>query len=257
MYTIWIRDQMERFLDSFCILYNGIMENGDESARELLSKMSHRAEIFGKLNFCLAYCATFFFIAYPVLLDEKKLPYGIHIPGVNLLVSPYYEIIVLMELAQTSTGVFSYIPFINVFTSFVVLGITMIRILTEKFRHIASTHGDNGDPNEPPNDKLIHQRFRLYIEYHKRILRYVKELNEIVATAFLVEILMFGVLLCVLLFFVQLVEKSSHLFLGVTFIGFIIIQLFALYWLSNQLIEEARAPSVPHSGGGGGDQGNL
>lgn len=66
-----------------------------------------------------------------------------------------------------------YIPFCNLFAAFV------------RF--------DENDLETSPDNEIIETRFRLYIEYHKRILLYVGELNEIVFTALLVEIIIFGI----------------------------------------------------------------
>lgn len=200
--------------------------------------MTFRAALFGKLNIGIGFFALSAFLTYPLMLGENKLPYGLYIPGIDFLASPCYEISYLVELGVTIINVFLYMPFINMFTGFVVFGITMLRILGDKIRSIAEPF--DGTEDSSPNNELIKRRFRLYIEYHKRIIRYVTELNEIVSTAFLVELILFGMLLCVLLFFVQLVDKTSLRLLGVTFIFIILSQLFVLYWLSNELIEEVR-----------------
>lgn len=200
--------------------------------------MGERAALFGKINLALGYFANFAFMIYPIILGEDKLPYGLYFPGINFMKSPIFEISYLVEFIVTAVSVLFYIPFINMYICFVVFGITMVRILKEKFRNIAAPF-DGADGQQPDND-LVHLRLRLYIECHKRIITYVDKLNDIVSTAFLVEIIVFGVLLCVLLFFVQLVEKPSHRILGITFIGLIMFQLSSLYWLSNQLIEEVR-----------------
>lgn len=182
-------------------------------------------------------------MGYPLFLGEDKLPYGLYLPGVDFMSSPIFEVAYFMEFLVTTLGVVLYIPFINMFISFVIFGITMIRILQRKFLAIADPFDESVDA--APNNELIQKRFRLCIELHKRIIRYVNTLNQIVSMAFLVEIIVFGVLLCVLLFFVQLVEKPSHRFLGIIFIFFVVFQLFSLYWLSNQLIEEVSLDEVP------------
>lgn len=175
---------------------------------------------------------------YPIILGEDKLPYGLYFPGVDFMKSPIFEIAYFVEFIATIISVLFYIPFINMYICFVVFGITMVRILREKFRNIAAPFVGAGE--EQPDNELVQLRLRLNIECHKRIITYVDKLNDIVATAFLVEIIVFGVLLCVLLFFVQLVEKPTHRILAITFISLIMFQLFSLYWLSNQLIEEVR-----------------
>lgn len=176
---------------------------------------------------------------YPLFLAGRRHPYGIYFFGVDFQSTPTYEVIYFLQLLITGGACLFYIPFINMFASFILFGIALISIFKERLRKIAEPFDASVAELEPNND-LIEKRFRLLIEYHKRIIRYVAELNAIVSTVCLVEIIIFGALLCLLLFLVQIVENGVQLIVYIIFIGCIIFQLLTLYWLSNELIEQVR-----------------
>lgn len=181
--------------------------------------------------------ACFLFLSYPVILGRRVLPYGLYIPGVDFKTSPAYELGYLFEIYGTICAVCQYIPFVNMFMVFVLFGITIVQILGQKLRTIAEGPGVDREPD----NALIEKRFRLYIEFHKRIIRYVDEMNQLVSMVCLVEIVLFGLLLMALLFTVVMAEKRSQVLLGCIYIFMIIFQLFAIYYLSNELIEESGA----------------
>lgn len=261
------RLKFEQFCESFMVLYNGIMvrpghrrgqdkkqgtkfewkitfnspfdklqDSGDDRAIEILHQMSLRATIFSRSNLSLGSLATVLFLSYPRLIGSPNLPYGLYIHGVDFLTSPAYEIGYVFEILVTCFTVMLYIPFINIVMSFIIFGIGLIQNLNFKFQTIAEPAPE--DKVWVDND-LIERRFKLYIEYHKRIIRYVDEINELVSTVCLVEIILFGVLLSALLFLTVIVQKRVQLMFACIYIFMIMFQLFTFYWLSNELIEQS------------------
>lgn len=203
-----------------------------------MNVIQYRASLFSRFNMCLASLACFLFLSYPVILGIRVLPYGIHIPGIDFTTSPAYELGYMCQILITMSAVCQYIPFINMFMVFILFGITLIQILSRKMRTICDDPGRNVEVDGPDN-ALVEKRFRLYIEYHKRIIRYVEEMNTLVSTVCLVEIVLFGLLLMALLFTVVMASKTSQVVLGCVYIFMIIFQLFAMYYLSNELIEQS------------------
>lgn len=198
--------------------------------------MSFRAALFSKSNLSLGSLATVLFLSYPRVIGSTNLPYQLYCRGIDFRTSPGYEMGYLFEILVTCFTVMLYIPFINIVMSFILFGIGLIQNLNEKFKTIADRDGYAGDAID--ND-LIEIRFKLYIEYHKRIIRYVEELNELVATVCLVEIILFGILLSALLFLTVIVQKTVQLVFACIYIFMIMFQLFNFYWLSNELIEQS------------------
>lgn len=154
--------------------------------------------------------------------------------GINFQISPAYEIIYVLELLITMVDGATYVIFVNKFISFMLFGFGLLQILHHNFDTIT-----DGSPSIlRPNNALITQRLRLNIEIHTRIIRYVKGMNKIFSTVFMVDLLIYGQLLCVLLFMLVIVEKTSQIILVVSLLFLIFIQLFIIYWIGNEMIAQ-------------------
>ena len=195
-----------------------------------------------RLNICLGTFALLINGTYPYVFQTRNHPYPVYFFGFDFLSSPVFEVVYALEFVISFFACSVYIPFCNFFFSFVLFGIALIRILKERFRNIAEPFDVEVD--EKPDDALITRRFRICIEMHKLIILYGNELNPLLSTVFLVEMLIFGGMLCVLLFMIQVVTETTHLVMGVMQIMLILFQLFVLYFMANQLIEEVSKRDV-------------
>lgn len=229
------RHKFETFLESFSSLYVDILESADDKSNQILDGISKKASLFAKLNLALGIFASSCFVTYPLIAGLRDLPYGIYLPSLDYRVSPTYEFIFVTQAVITFSGCLLYIPFSNMFSSFIMFGIVLVKILQHRLRTIAEySAGESVETSQ----ELIERRFRLYIEFHKRIFQYVKEMNELVSTVCLIEILLFGALISALLFLVITVEQTSQLIIALSYIFLIMVQLFTLYWNANELLEE-------------------
>lgn len=241
------RHLFENFCESFIVLYNAVRDSGDSRAIAILDLMQFRATIFTRSNMVLGSLAIILFSGHPLLLGTGKLPYGVYIAGVDFRTSPAYQLGYALCIASTILGVTLYIPFINIVMSFIIFGITLIQNLNAKFRTISETSSEEGEDQgtHPPLDNtlvdnnLVERRFKLYIEYHKRIIRYVEEINELISFVCLVEIILFGGLLSALLFLTVIVKQTGQFVFACIYIFMILFQLFNFYWLSNELIQQS------------------
>lgn len=188
-----------------------------------------RAGHFTNFNFFFGCLTASAFCVYPMLIDDRDLPYGMHIRGIDFESSPTYEVSYVSELLITCVGIALYFPFISMVMSFILFGICLIEILKEKLL----------DLSDDEDQAVLAQKLRLYVEYHLRNIRYMDELNYLISTLCLVEIILFGVLLSALLFLILIVENTSRLILSVCYISFILFQLFTFYWLCNDLISQS------------------
>lgn len=223
--------KFETFLEEFCKLYTAILDTGDEMSKKILQEISSKAEIFAKLNLALGIFASSCFVSYPLVAGLRDLPYGVYVPTLDYRLSPAYEILFVIQAVITFSGSLLYIPFSNLFSSFIMFGIILLKILQHNFKQIIGSSGD-------VDNDLVEKKFKLCIENHLRIIRYVAEMNELVSVVCLLELIFFGLLICALLFLVIIVQKTSQLIIACSYIFLIMVQLFALYWNSNELLEE-------------------
>lgn len=198
--------------------------------------MSFRASLFGQINLVLVIFSAFIYIGYPLTTQERNLPYGIYIIGTDLQAPWIFEFAYLVQFIITMSSGLLYISFTNMFVSFMAFGFTLLQILHRKFETIAGNYFEATGPD----NELIAKRYRLYIENHTRIIRYVREMNGIVSMVCLVEIILFLLLLCALLFLIIIVDKMSQFGLAVTYIMFVLFHLFVIYYISNEMIQQVR-----------------
>ena len=191
--------------------------------------MVDRAGSFTKFNFFFGCLTASAFCIYPIVIEGRDLPYGLYITRIDFEASPVYQSAYAAEIAITCVGIGLYFPFISMVMSFILFGMCLVQILVQKL----------GDLREDEDQQLLAKKLRLCVEHHKRIIRYVDELNGLISMLCLAEILLFGVLLSALLFLVVIVEQTSRLILAVSYISFIIFQLFTFYWLCNDLIAQS------------------
>lgn len=212
-------------------------------ALETLAKMEYWANLFTKANWMLSSFAGCLYLLYPSFIGSTELPYGVYLQGVDLTKKPAYHIAYACEILLTPFAMINYVAFVNMFVAFIFFVTGFIRILTHKLRTIAESAKTKGQGNQGdiPNidNALVAKRLRLYIENHKRIIRFFDEFNDITSTCILVETLLFGVLFLVLLFTVIVSKQTKVIVWSSIYIGMILIQMFVMYFLANEIIEES------------------
>ncbi|GAB0091751.1 Odorant receptor [Sergentomyia squamirostris] len=224
------RKDFEKFMAKVGHFYEIIANSEDEYCKKLLVDTGILARRFSIMNLCLALTSGTCFLIYPVFAGMTDLPYGIHIPGINYMKSPIYEIIYVYEILVTVPGASLYIPFSNLFTSFCMFAVVLVKILKYKIKNLKTEH----DTEEMITDKL-HQ----IIEYHKVLIEFVEEMNQIVTYICLIELVFFVILLCALLFVLNIVKLLPQIIMSCLYIFLIMTQLFSLYWNANELTVES------------------
>lgn len=106
----------------------------------------------------------------------------------------------------------------------------MIKILQSQFRRISECELEDLAPHLRQSylEHLIAKRFRLYIEYHKVIMQYLIELNQL-------ELSLTVVMLSSLLFLIILLDDLSRIIIACIYIFAITYQLFIEFWTADEL----------------------
>lgn len=206
----------------------------DVVAKEVLQFMVYRSSMFGIANLVFGIGVVIIYQSYPLTLQNRSLPYGLYLMSIDYRASPIYEISYFLEFAITIANSMWYIAFINLYVTFLLFGFALLRILKYKFGTIAGPFREMAGPD---ND-LIARQFGQYIETHNKIIEYVYDMNEIYSDVYFIEMLLYGFLLSALLFLMAIVEKTSQVLLIVVYIAIVISQLFIIYYISNEMIEE-------------------
>ncbi|XP_055543697.1 odorant receptor Or2-like [Wyeomyia smithii] len=148
---------------------------------------------------------------YPIFTETRKLPYDIYIPTIDILSSPQYEI-----------------AYVTLFA------LTQIKILQHQLATLKTkTIGKRAEKLDLTVNKII--------ENHLRIMDHVQDLNSLISHICLIECLLFGALLCGLLYLLTTTENQSLFVLIIVYFNTIVAQVFILYWHANEVREESLA----------------
>lgn len=194
-------------------------------------KATYWANFFHRLNSTMCVLSGFIYLSYPLTTKDRSHPYGLHVEGVNLLASPTYELVYFLEFLITIVLGLTYLLFLNLFVSFILFGYALVQILHNQFETLSQSP-------QRKNNEFIANQLQLFVETHQQLIHYVSGMNEIFSTMFLVEIIIFGLLLCALLFLLIIVQKISQIILTVSMLFMIFSQLFIAYWMANEMIEQ-------------------
>ncbi|GAB0091752.1 Odorant receptor [Sergentomyia squamirostris] len=221
----------ERCIHKIAHMCNVIEAEGDEYMVSLVKETGAKAHKFSILNLCLALTTGTSFLIYPVFAGMQDLPYGVYVPGFNISDRLTYKIFYAYEVLVTPPGASLYIPFSNLFTSFAFFAIVLNKIL----RHKIGLLMERKEEEEHQDDKLVEKRIKIAIIYHKVLIDFVDDINSLVTNVCFVELIFFVMLLCALLFVLNIVELFPQICLSCLYIVLIMTQLFTVYWSANEL----------------------
>ncbi|XP_050085321.1 odorant receptor Or2-like [Anopheles aquasalis] len=233
---VYQRQKYEVFLASAATVYQEICQIKDDVIRKLVEDYTRRARILSISNLALGAFISGCFVVYPLFTGQRSLPYGMFIPGVSNFESPQYEIFYITQLVLTFPGCCMYIPYTSFFATSTLFGLVQIKTLQHQLRTFRST-GSKLARRTPALDRQLKQ----FIEDHKRIIRYVQDLNGLVTYICLIEFLSFGLMLCALLFLLNIISVMAQIVIVGAYIFMILTQIFAFYWHSNEVREESMA----------------
>ncbi|XP_055640679.1 odorant receptor Or2-like [Toxorhynchites rutilus septentrionalis] len=222
------RRKFEDFLQGIADEYS-VLEKQQEM-RPLMEQLTNRARILSKSNLWLGAFISVCFVTYPLFSQENVLPYGVYAPGVDVHATPIYEIVFVLQVYLTFPACCMYIPFTSFYCTCTLFGLIRIDALKRslkrlhEFSHI---------------DRTLQAKLKECFEYHKGIIKYVSDLNELVTYIFLLEFLSFGLMLCALLFLLSTSNQLAQMMMIGSYIFMILSQMYALYWHSNEVREQS------------------
>ncbi|XP_055691121.1 odorant receptor Or2-like [Lutzomyia longipalpis] len=226
--------KFENCIQKLTNLYNNIEMHGDDYTVNILQSIGSRAYKFSIINHCLAITTGTSFLIYPVFTKMADLPYGLYIPGLNVTDRSTYYALFAYEVLVTPPGASLYIPFSNLFISFLLFYIVLIRILRYHIDNIMQ-HDEDTEQDE----RIVMKKLKIAIRYHQNLITFVDEFNSLVTNVCFIELIFFVMLLCALLFVLNIVELFPQICLSCLYIVLIMTQLYTVYWSANELTYES------------------
>ncbi|XP_055852657.1 odorant receptor 43a-like [Episyrphus balteatus] len=203
----------------------------DITTLKTLNEVGVKADKFTKFSLCLGGVGAIVAVIAPFLLNSRELPYRVSIPGIDVGQSPYYEIIYSIEVFLIMPFMYvSYVPFTTLFINYLMFGIGCLRILQSKLENVVDSSKDAEE---------IYADINVCIRYHNQIIRFSENLSSLTSLVNLVEFFLFSLMLCVLLFFVYIVDNTTHQINAVMYIGSLLYVVLLSYWHANEFSYES------------------
>ncbi|KAH8267092.1 hypothetical protein KR018_003729 [Drosophila ironensis] len=233
------RVQFEEFLCQLCALFNSIHAGSDEWGRGILRQAESEARRLSILNLSASFLDIVGALLSPLFREERAHPFGVALPGVNMTRTPVYEIVYLAQLPTPLLLSMMYMPFVSLFAGLAIFGKAMLQILGHRL-------GEIGGPNQ--TQAMRCRRLEACIRYHIRVMGYVRALNELVTKIVAAEAIIFGSIICSLLFCLNIITSPTQVISIVMYIFTMLYVLYTYYNRANDLsIENLRVAEAVYN----------
>ncbi|XP_052870035.1 odorant receptor Or2 [Anopheles cruzii] len=222
------RRKFETFFEGVASEYERLEKNNE--IRPTLERYTRRGRMLSISNLWLGAFISGCFVTYPLFAPGRGLPYGVTIPGVDVLASPVYEAVFVLQVYLTFPACCMYIPFTSFYATCTLFALVQIEALKQR---LAKLNAFRHDP------QALFAELKACLEYHKQIIQYVHDQNSLVTYICLLEFLSFGMMLCALLFLLSISNQLAQMIMIGSYIFMILSQMFAFYWHGNEVLEQS------------------
>uniref|UniRef100_A0AAG5D8M8 Odorant receptor 2 n=1 Tax=Anopheles atroparvus TaxID=41427 RepID=A0AAG5D8M8_ANOAO len=226
------RRKFETFFEGVAAEYERLERNNE--IRPILRRYTRRGRMLSMSNLWLGAFISACFVTYPLFAPGRTLPYAVSIPGVDVLASPAYEVLFVLQVYLTFPACCMYIPFTSFYATCTLFALVQIAALKQRLGRI---RGDA--PTVGPNSRTLFVELKECLMYHKQIIQYVHDLNSLVTYICLLEFLSFGMMLCALLFLLSISNQLAQMIMIGSYIFMILSQMFAFYWHAHEVLEQS------------------
>uniref|UniRef100_A0A182P384 Uncharacterized protein n=1 Tax=Anopheles epiroticus TaxID=199890 RepID=A0A182P384_9DIPT len=226
------RRKFETFFEGVAAEYS-LLEKNDE-IRPVLERYTRRGRMLSISNLWLGAFISACFVTYPLFVPGRGLPYGVTIPGVDVLATPTYQILFVLQVYLTFPACCMYIPFTSFYATCTLFALVQIAALKQRLARLRLDTAATGR-----NTGTLVSELKECLKYHKQIIQYVHDLNSLVTHLCLLEFLSFGMMLCALLFLLSISNQLAQMIMIGSYIFMILSQMFAFYWHANEVLEQS------------------
>ncbi|XP_035777172.1 odorant receptor Or2 isoform X2 [Anopheles albimanus] len=222
------RRKFETFFEGVAREYELLEKNNE--IRATLERYTRRGRMLSISNLWLGAFISACFVTYPLFVPGRGLPYGVSIPGVDVLASPTYEIVFVLQVYLTVPACCMYIPFTSFYATCTLFALVQIEALKQRLGRLYAFRA---------NPRALFDELKECLKYHKQIIQYVNDQNSLVTYICLLEFLSFGMMLCALLFLLSISNQLAQMIMIGSYIFMILSQMFAFYWHANEVLEQS------------------
>ncbi|XP_053677285.1 odorant receptor Or2 [Anopheles nili] len=225
------RRKFEKFFEGVAAEYVQLEKNND--IRPVLQQYTRRGRMLSISNLWLGVFISACFVTYPLFVPGRGLPYSVSIPGIDVLASPTYEVLFVLQVYLTFPACCMYIPFTSFYATCTLFALVQIAALKQRLGRLREATPGDISPG------ALFRELKACLKYHKQIITYVHDLNSLVTYLCLLEFLSFGMMLCALLFLLSISNQLAQIIMIGSYIFMILSQMFAFYWHANEVLEQS------------------
>nr|ACH69144.1 odorant receptor 2 [Anopheles quadriannulatus] len=229
------RRKFETFFEGVAAEY-ALLEKNDD-IRPVLERYTRRGRMLSISNLWLGAFISACFVTYPLFVPGRGLPYGVTIPGVDVLATPTYQLVFVLQVYLTFPACCMYIPFTSFYATCTLFALVQIAALKQRLGRLGRHSGTVATTGHSPC--TLFAELKECLKYHKQIIQYVHDLNSLVTHLCLLEFLSFGMMLCALLFLLSISNQLAQMIMIGSYIFMILSQMFAFYWHANEVLEQS------------------
>ncbi|EDW60087.1 odorant receptor 43a [Drosophila virilis] len=222
------RLEFEQFLDELATLYRQIEASSDECSHRLLAAAVHEARRLAIFNLTASFLDVSGAVIFAMFLEQRTHPFGVSLPGLDMQRTPIYQIFYVLQVPTPVVLSMMYMPFVSLFAAFALFGKAMLQILAHKLTRIEQLQ----------DEEQRYQMLTACIRIHITVAGYVRKLTTLVTYIVGVEAIIFGSIICSLLFCLNIITSRTQMISIVMYILTMLYVLFTYYNRANDLVIE-------------------
>nr|QKN21363.1 odorant receptor [Bactrocera dorsalis] len=203
--------------------------NSDAEVVFMLQDVTTHTQKLTRIGFYTITIGALCSYIYPFSFEERKFILDIHYIFFDAKQTPYYEFLFLLQaLVLVPAFVFVYLPYTNILLTSLKFGEVILIDLRTKLRNISRQ-----------NEATQLREFKECLLYHEKIISFRNDLEYLVSIDGFFHVALFGLMLCMLLFFLSLVHDLRLILSALAFISFNFYVIGITHYYANNFSNES------------------
>ncbi|XP_054732234.1 odorant receptor Or2-like [Anastrepha obliqua] len=211
--------------------YNDLEHDDDKRTFYELQKFTKRTVHFSKYIQRCSISAAAFVSFQPILTQYGNFVISIAVPGVDLLKSPSFEIIYLLQAFWViPVCAYSYIPSVNSFLILMSFGTFMLKDLQQRINNLSQM-----------NEESALKNIKKCVQCHMKIINFHDDLEELFSATNLLDVGIYCIIMCMLLIYSTMEFDLALILKGFLILFVQTVAIFQTFYLANDFSDESLA----------------
>nr|XP_036224576.1 odorant receptor Or2-like [Bactrocera oleae] len=222
-------ERFVRFLQCIDFWYKDIELNSDPEVVRMLQDVTTHTQKLTRIGFYTILTGGLCSYIFPFLFEERKFILDIHYIFFDAKQTPFYEFFLVLQIVVlVPVFIVIYLPFTNILLTSLKFGELILMDMCTKLKNIN---------NQDEATQL--REFKECISYHEKIITFRDDLEYLVSIDGFFHVTLFGLMLCMLLFFLSLIHTLQLLLPAVAYITFNSYVIGITYYYADNFSHES------------------